>query len=927
MSLRLPLAITIAVITLTGVAASTVADAVTDPVSTWVPDGEVKAIAVSGSTAYIGGNFSRIAPYTGSSALFDASDGDLKKPWPEVEGVVNAVAPDGTGGWYLGGDFRSVGGVPRTDLAHVMSNGALDPNWAPTTNGLVRALAVGTDAVFAGGEFSAANGVSRGNLAGFTAATGGLTNFVGSVSTSGAVTLFDPVGVHALLLISSTLYTAGEFNQAQSGLTLATRLRGAAFNITSSQIQAWNPSTNRLINGLAHDSDGTDLFIGGRFSRLNVDPNDPFNTGQLRSAVAKVDEAGGTADPNWVAPLQPATDLTTLMVFGSQVYVAGTVRVAPAEIWPVASYSTANNNAGLNINWHPVPAGGVQSLAAAGSMVYIGSGAFADGPQPAIIGVDATNFPASGTPSFAPALGHGRQTLPSGQSAGVRAIGANGSDVVAGGTFTNVGGVERRNLAAMNLNTGQPTGFDPPMKGQFSALASVSAVALTNDGLVWAGGEFITEGPNERTGLAAFDAGSGAIASFHRDPNGSGVSALVASGSTVYAAGGFTQVGGLPRRNIAALRNVPGEEGAVLPFDVDGPVRALALAGDTLYLGGTFSSVNGSLAALKRDRRNLAAVDSTTGLARDWDPDADNAVRALAVAGDTVFAGGEFGMVNRSTPRQRLAAFDALSGAARAWDPSVDAPARSLAVYGPTVFAGGDFANVNGGVPRAGIAALDAQTGASDPLSVDLSPEERSGPLLPPVARVGVLFASPQTGLLTGGSFVMDTPTLRTANLAAFGLPPLPLGGVATADDTDPDLSLTVSRRRFGVGRRATPPDGTATASRRARRNAPRGTTLRLRLSEPARVQFELLIKSKGRRVGKKCVETTRANRKRKRCIRLTRKGTFRRSAPGGRSKVPFSGRIGRRALKRGRYVLRATPTDAAGNTGKARSQSITIVR
>ena len=118
-----------------------------------------------------------------------------------------------------------------------------------------------------------------------------LTDFVGSVSASGTVTVFDPVGVHALLLIGSTLYAAGEFNQAQSGLTLATRLRGAAFNVANSQIQAWNPSTNRLINGLARDSDGSDLFIGGRFSRVNVDPNDPFNTGQLRNAVAKVDEA------------------------------------------------------------------------------------------------------------------------------------------------------------------------------------------------------------------------------------------------------------------------------------------------------------------------------------------------------------------------------------------------------------------------------------------------------------------------------------------------------------------------------------------------------------------------------------------------------------------------------------------------------------
>ena len=182
MSARLSLAIAAGIVTLAVMPAGAVAAAVNDPASTWVPDGEVRAVALSGSTAYIGGNFSRIAPYTGSSALFDASNGELKKPWPEVEGVVNAVVPDGAGGWYLGGDFRSVGGVPRTDLAHVMPDGTVDPNFAPTTDGLVRALAVGTGTVFAGGEFSTANGEARENLAGFTAATGALTGFVGSVS-------------------------------------------------------------------------------------------------------------------------------------------------------------------------------------------------------------------------------------------------------------------------------------------------------------------------------------------------------------------------------------------------------------------------------------------------------------------------------------------------------------------------------------------------------------------------------------------------------------------------------------------------------------------------------------------------------------------------------------------------------------------------
>src|SRR5215217_2927542 len=78
-----------------------VADPVTAPTETWVPDGEVKAMTLSGSTLYVGGNFSRIAPYTGSSARFDAATGALRKPWPEVVGVVNAVAVDGSGGWYL----------------------------------------------------------------------------------------------------------------------------------------------------------------------------------------------------------------------------------------------------------------------------------------------------------------------------------------------------------------------------------------------------------------------------------------------------------------------------------------------------------------------------------------------------------------------------------------------------------------------------------------------------------------------------------------------------------------------------------------------------------------------------------------------------------------------------------------------------------
>src|SRR3954465_9991735 len=120
-------AIAVALLTVSVAPAAASADPVTAPVETWVPDGEVHAVAISGPIAYLGGNFTRLAPYTGSSAAFDAASGDLRQPWPQVDGAVEAVAPDGSGGWYLGGDFKSVGGVPRTDLAHVRADHTLDP--------------------------------------------------------------------------------------------------------------------------------------------------------------------------------------------------------------------------------------------------------------------------------------------------------------------------------------------------------------------------------------------------------------------------------------------------------------------------------------------------------------------------------------------------------------------------------------------------------------------------------------------------------------------------------------------------------------------------------------------------------------------------------------------------------------------------------
>src|SRR5581483_4829582 len=137
----------------------------------------VHAIAVSGTTAYIGGTFTHVGPYTGSFVAIDPAAGPVAQAIPQVTGDVKAVASDGSGGWYLGGAFSAVGGEPRANLAHVAADGTLDAAWTPRIDGTVSALAVAGSTVYVGGTFSTVNGGTvRHDVAAFDS-TGAATSF------------------------------------------------------------------------------------------------------------------------------------------------------------------------------------------------------------------------------------------------------------------------------------------------------------------------------------------------------------------------------------------------------------------------------------------------------------------------------------------------------------------------------------------------------------------------------------------------------------------------------------------------------------------------------------------------------------------------------------------------------------------------------
>src|SRR4029078_6224222 len=96
------------------------------------------------------------------------------------------------------------------------------------------------------------------------------------------------------------------------------------------------------------------------------------------------------------------------------------------------------------------------------------------------------------------------------------------------------------------------------------------------------------------------------------------------------------------------------------------------------------------------------------------------------------------------------------------------------------------------------------------------------------------------------------------------------------------------------------------------------GAKLRFTLSEAGALTVRIDALKRGRRNAKgKCVKPSKAP-KGKRCTRAVRKGSLHKAGVAGANIVKITGRLKGKNLKPGRYRLRLTAKDAAGNTSKA---------
>ncbi|HET7225413.1 MAG TPA: FlgD immunoglobulin-like domain containing protein [Candidatus Eisenbacteria bacterium] len=333
----------------------------------------VFALALSGTTMYVGGSFDFIngQPRFDAGAL-DTGTGAVSAWNPDPAGRVNAIGL-GMFSEYLGGEFASLGGVVRHNVAALDLVTGEANGWDPNSDGEVDALQVVNGLIYAGGQFANIGGGAHAYVAQLDATTGVAGGW--NPNANGGVT---SIGGRTAMS-RSTIFMGGAFTNV-NGVTRH-HLAAWLMDPISPGVTSWNPAPDSTVNALTVS--GSTVFVGGAFHNVG---------GAGRNFVAALDLTG--AATAWNGAIADGA-VTALAATGTRVYAGGAFTQAAGALH--RGIVAMDQGTGATQSWPAQVFGQVYAIAPTAAAIYA-AGTFTN-----VGGSTRTNLaaldPTSGAPS------------------------------------------------------------------------------------------------------------------------------------------------------------------------------------------------------------------------------------------------------------------------------------------------------------------------------------------------------------------------------------------------------------------------------------------------------------------------------------------------------------------------------------------------
>jgi hypothetical protein len=189
-----------------------------------------------------------------------------------------------------------------------------------------------------------------------------------------------------------------------------------------------------------------------------------------------------------------------------------------------------------------------------------------------------------------------------------------------------------------------------------------------------------------------------------------------------------------------------------------------------------------------------------------------------------------------------------------------------------------------------------------------------------PITVTGLTPGTSYTFTLSATNAAGESPQSPASNAVTpttppSGGPPPPGGALPKALSAS---KFRMTNKRFKVAKGKT--------ALTARTKTKKGTTFLFQLSENAVTRIAIERKLPGRKKGKRCVAPRKTLKKK--CTRYVKAGTLtRKKTKAGANKVPFTGRLGKRALKPGTYRATLVATAPDGRKSKPLRLTFRVVR